>query len=91
MMDNEAADRRNLIHAEVIPPGSLDATRMEFDRSHTVNQAAAQAAERLEYRATAPGFQNDQRVLLPGSETLEQAGVNDGYVLFLVDTAGGQR
>lgn len=81
---------RAVVHTEVIAPGSLDARPFEFHKSHTVYQAATEAARVLGYRTTNAGFQNADRVQLVADQTLEQAGVNDGYVLYLIDTAGGQ-
>jgi hypothetical protein len=79
-----------VVHPEVIGPGSLNAHRFKFHETVTVSHAAAEAARELGYRAQNPGFQNDERVRLDPEQTLVQAGVNNGYVLFLIDTAGGQ-
>jgi hypothetical protein len=79
-----------VVHTEVIPPGSLDATPFEFRESLTVREAATEAARKLGYRTNNAGFQNADRVQLNSDQTLAQAGVNDGYVLYLIDTAGGQ-
>jgi len=79
-----------LVRALVIAPGSLDAVPVELDRNLTVHQAATDAARRLGVRPSNAGFQNDQMVELDGNLTLAQAGVNDDYVLYLIDTAGGQ-
>jgi hypothetical protein len=79
-----------IVRTEVIAPGSLDARPFRFRESLTVREAATEAARKLELRTNSPGFQNDERVELNPDETLAQAGVNDGYVLYLIDTAGGQ-
>lgn len=79
-----------VVRTQVIPPGSLDATPFEFQESLTVREAATEAARKLGYRTNNAGFQNDQKVELSSNQTLAQAGVNDGYVLYLIDTAGGQ-
>lgn len=79
-----------VVHVEVIPPGSLDATRLEFRLDLAVSAAAAKAASELGYHASAAGFQNDRQEQLQGTLTLAEAGVNDNYVLYLIDTAGGQ-
>jgi hypothetical protein len=63
---------------------------MTFDDIVTVDQAAIEAAHRLGLRATTPGFKNAQREQLSGAQTLREAGVNNDYVLYLIDTAGGQ-
>lgn len=81
---------RGVVHTEVIPPGKLDAKPMVFEANLTVRQAAAEAARKLEVRAKDPGFQNADKEELNPDETLAKAGVNDGYVLYLIDTAGGQ-
>lgn len=83
-------DGRSVVHTEVIAPGSLDARPFEFQESLTVRQAATEAARELGYRTNNAGFQNADRVQLNSDQTLAQAGVNDGYVLYLNDTAGGQ-
>jgi hypothetical protein len=83
-------DGGEIVKTEVIPPGSLDATPMEFKITLTVREAATKAAEKLGIRVSNPGFQNDKQIELNSDETLAQAGVNDGYVLYLIDTAGGQ-
>jgi hypothetical protein len=81
---------KGVVYPEVIPPGKLDATPIAFEVSLTVRQAAAEAARELEVRAKDPGFQNADKEELNPDETLAEAGVNDGYVLYLIDTAGGQ-
>jgi len=83
-------DGHRVVHTQVIAPGSLDARPFEFPESLTVRQAATEAARELGYRTNNAGFQNDERVQLNPDQTLAQAGVNDGYVLYLIDTAGGQ-
>lgn len=89
-MSAAAENVNGKVHVDVIPPGSLDATRMEFSEELTVEQAAVEAARRLNRQASSPGFKNADREQLPGNQTLREAGVNDDYVLFLIDTAGGQ-
>lgn len=79
-----------VVHTEVIPPGKLDATPFSFQPSLTVRQAAKEAADRLGVQAKDPGFMNADRAELNLDHTLAEAGVNDGYVLYLIDTAGGQ-
>jgi hypothetical protein len=79
-----------VVRTEVIAPGSLDAVRFEFRLSLTVHQAATEAAKELKYRAQSAGFKNADEVELNPDATLAEAGVNDGYVLYLIDTAGGQ-
>jgi hypothetical protein len=81
---------RSLVHTEVIAPGSLDARPFEFHDTLTVREAATEAARELGYSTNNAGFQNADRVQLNSDQTLAQAGVNDGYVLYLIDTAGGQ-
>lgn len=81
---------RGIVHTDVIAPGSLDARRFSFKETLTVHQAATEAARELGYRPNNAGFQNADRIQLDPGQTLSQAGVNDGYVLFLIDTAGGQ-
>jgi hypothetical protein len=81
---------RGVVHTEVIAPGSLDARPFEFRDTLTVRQAATEAARELGYRTNNAGFQNADRVQLNPDQTLTEAGVNDGYVLYLIDTAGGQ-
>jgi hypothetical protein len=88
--DGTHGDGHAVVHTQVIPPGSLDATPFEFEERLTVREAATEAARKLGYRTNNAGFQNDQKVELKSDETLVQAGVNDGYVLYLIDTAGGQ-
>jgi hypothetical protein len=82
--------RDRKVHTEVIPPGSLDATKFVFDEDKKVSQAATEAAKELGIRVSSPGFKNAEQVELNSDQTLKQAGVNDGYVLYLIDTAGGQ-
>ncbi|MGH3217858.1 MAG: hypothetical protein ACRDPY_03870 [Streptosporangiaceae bacterium] len=79
-----------VVRTEVIAPGSLDAVPFEFRVSLTVRQAATEAAHELKYRTNDAGFQNADKVELNPDQTLAEAGVNDGYVLYLIDTAGGQ-
>jgi hypothetical protein len=79
-----------VVRVDVIPLGSLDAVTFTFRVMLTVRQAAAEAADKLGYRAKDPGFKNADRVELNPDQTLAEAGVNDGYVLYLIDTAGGQ-
>lgn len=79
-----------VVRTEVIPPGSLDAIPFTFRVSLTVRQAATEAARELKYRTNDAGFKNADREELNPDETLADAGVNDGYVLYLIDTAGGQ-
>jgi hypothetical protein len=88
--EQHVGDHNRVVHTELIPPGKLDATPMAFEVSLTVRQAAAEAARRLQIRVQDPGFQNADKEELNLDETLAQAGVNDGYVLYLIDTAGGQ-
>jgi hypothetical protein len=77
------------LHVEVVPTGSVTPTPFTFERTMLVARAAAEAAERLKYRAKVPGFQTENDHQLPENETLERAGVRDGEVLVLIDTAGG--
>lgn len=86
--DNDGID--GVVHPEVIAPGSLDAHKFKFHENVTVAHAAKEAARDLGYRTSNPGFQNADREQLDSQQTLAQAGVNDGYVLYLIDTAGGQ-
>jgi hypothetical protein len=88
--EQHAGGHNRVVHTEVIPPGKLDATPIAFEVSLTVRQAAAEAADKLHVRVQDPGFQNADKEELNQDETLAQAGVNDGYVLYLIDTAGGQ-
>jgi hypothetical protein len=87
--DHHGGENR-LIRTEVIAPGSLDARPFEFRVTLTVRHAATEAARELKYRTNNAGFQNADRVALNPDQTLAEAGVNDGYVLYLIDTAGGQ-
>ena len=80
----------SVVRTEVIAPGSLDAVPFTFRVSMTVRQAATEAARELKYRTNNAGFANADRVELNPDETLAEAGVNDEYVLYLIDTAGGQ-
>ena len=88
--DGLRGHERGSVRTEVIAPGSLDARPFEFRDTLTVSQAATEAARELGYRTNNAGFQNADRVQLNPNQTLAQAGVNDGYVLYLIDTAGGQ-
>ena len=88
--DSPHGDGRGVVHTEVIAPGSLDARPFELRDTLTVREAATDVARELGYRTSSAGFQNADRVQLNSDQTLHQAGVNHGYVLYLIDTAGGQ-
>jgi hypothetical protein len=90
VLEQHADGHDKVVHTEVIPPGKLDATPIAFEASLTVRQAATKAAHVLHLRAQDPGFQNADKEALNPDETLAMAGVNDGYVLYLLDIAGGQ-
>ncbi len=77
------------LHVRVVPTGSVTPTAFTFEKTTPVARAAAEAAEKLKYRAKVPGFQTEDDHQLPENETLEQAGVRDGELLALIDTAGG--
>lgn len=73
----------------VLAPGFLDPHPFSFRKNLTVSEAARQAAETLGYRPNTPGFQDAEGKELPGDKRLVAAGVRDGDVLELIDTAGG--
>jgi hypothetical protein len=77
------------LHVEVVPTGSVKPTPFTFEKTMLVSAAAARAAEKLEYRAKVPGFQTADDHQLPENETLQRAGVHDGQILTLIDSAGG--
>ena len=89
-MSPDDAKEKPRVKTEVITIGSLDAVTVRLRLDLTVQEAAKQAAAELGVQIDSPGFENANRDELEPTLTLAEAGVNDDYVLYLIDTAGGQ-
>jgi hypothetical protein len=81
-------DRRDL-HVKVFAPRFPDEPKhFDWNRCLLVSEAAAQAAAAFGYTGGTPGLSKCRQVLDP-TQDLQQAGVENGDELELLDTGGG--
>ncbi len=76
------------LHVTVFAPRTPEPKDFRWDKTTLVGEAASQAAIFFGYKGGNPGLQKGDHVL-DNKKSLEQAGINNGDKLELVDTGGG--
>lgn len=78
------------LHVEVFAPSIPKPKRFAFPSTETVGDAATKAATEFGLHPTSPSFEVEAlEAVLDRTKTLAEAGVEDGWLLELVDVGGG--
>jgi hypothetical protein len=84
------SEKHHELHVEVFAPSIPEPKHFTFPSTETVGDAATKAATEFGLHPTAPSFEVEAfEAVLDRTKTLADAGVEDGWLLELVDVGGG--